>query len=83
MITREPKIGDKIEYRSNDYANWEPAGEVVQVIDDICYTFDPNSKMTHKQHFGCSPVPAGCEKSNNGFIWRFHDMNNKLHRIVE
>lgn len=82
MITREPKIGDKIEYLKG-WNSWIPAGEIVKVIGNIAYTCDPNSTLTHKDYFGGSPVPSGCETANNGFIWKFHDTMNKLHRIAE
>ena len=85
MITRKPEVGDKIQYNTAYpyYENWQEAGVVVAVIGNICYTCDPNCKLTHKQYFGVSPVPSGCETANNGFIWHFHDTNNKMHRIAE
>jgi hypothetical protein len=82
MITRPPQIGDKIEHLDRLY-NWVPAGEIVGVIGNIAYTCDPNCTLTNKDYFGRSPVPAGCETANGGFIWRFHDTLNKSHRIVD
>lgn len=86
MITRTPQVGDRIEYNEQapkGFGTWKPAGVIVGVVGNLAYTCDPNSSLTHKQYFGGSPVPAGCETANNGFIWRFHDTNNKMHRIVE
>ncbi len=80
-MTREPKIGDKIQYFHK--FDWIDAGVIVAVHGNIAYSYDPNSKLSHKQYFGCSPVPAGCETANEGFIWKFGDTLNKLHRIVE
>ena len=89
MITREPKVGDKIEYNENasrfpDDKNWRPAGVVVAMIDSLCYSYDDQlPEGSHRKYFGRSPVPPGCETANSGFIWRFHDGLNKMHRIVE
>jgi hypothetical protein len=86
-MVAEPKIGQKIEYnKDNPYGlgEWQDAGEVVAVIGNICYLFNPNlPESAHKSYFGCSPVPKGCEKANDGFIWRFHDTLNTMHRVKE
>lgn len=82
MITRQPRIGDKIEYLKG-WNNWISAGEIVGVVGNIAYTRDPNSLVTHDEYFVNTPVSSRCESANNGFIWKFHDGLNKLHRIVE
>ena len=74
MITREPRPGDRIEYLKR--GRWVPAGEVVSVLNSMCFTLDPGQDVKP----GTDGWPPGV---NNGFIWRFHDGLNQLHRIRE
>lgn len=82
MITRQPKIGETIEYKSGGH--WQYAGKIVAIIGNLAYCYDETlPENAHKKYFGLSPIPKGCETANSGFIWSFHDGLNKLHRIKE
>lgn len=84
MITQEPKPGDKLEYYQgagwmdikSERLYWKYVGEVTIVEGNICYFKDIESPEDGDKYFKDKP-----EGTNNCFIWRFHDTNNKLFRI--
>lgn len=85
MITREPQIGEAIEYNPKAIQgeeDWTAAGIVESIDGNIIYLFNSTlDEGAHKRFFGKGPVPTGCERANAGFIWKFQDRLNQLHRI--